>query len=305
MAENVRTRERENTAVREPEKMATRQQEQPQDGSGKCPHCGATLNRPDYEICPVCGGKLVDYCTFCGAPMTPGDVDCPECGMPADGVECPACHIRNFRPFCRQCGQPLSKAARRAVEKAKQDPKVLETARLLVKIAQLEAELETAGTPEDGTPEEPTEAELRLQALMAKVGFTAAEKPKVTSRKIGRSREEILSEYRQAIEDANKVMEEMLPPAGMTPQEQRNYYTARKVAMMEVMEERWWGIKVTETMGWVCNECNVLHNNPSECCVAEFGGHWVTCDSMQVVEEGTEGAELCITRVEKKVYKRQ
>ena len=304
MAENVRTRERENTAVREPEKMATRQQEQPQDGSGKCPHCGATLNRPDYEICPVCGGKLVDYCTFCGAPMSPSDIDCPECGMPADGVECPACHIRNFRSFCRQCGQPLSKAARRAVEKAKQDPKVLETARLLVKIAQLEAELETASKPEDGTPEEPTEAEIRLKALMAKVGFTAAEKPKVTSRKVGRSREEIMAEYTQAIADANKVMEEMLPPVGMTPQEQRNYYTARKVAVMEVMEERWWGIKVTETMGWVCNKCQVLHKDPSECCVAEFGGEWVTCDTMHVVEEGTEGAELCITKIEKKVYKR-
>ncbi len=304
MAENVRTRERENTAVREPEKMATRQQEQPQDGSGKCPHCGATLNRPDYEICPVCGGKLVDYCTFCGAPMSPSDIDCPECSMPADGVECPACHIRNFRSFCRQCGQPLSKAARRAVEKAKQDPKVLETARLLVKIAQLEAELETASKPEDGTPEEPTEAEIRLKALMAKVGFTAAEKPKVTSRKVGRSREEIMAEYTQAIEDANKVMEEMLPPVGMTPQEQRNYYTARKVAVMEVMEERWWGIKVTETMGWVCNKCQVLHKDPSECCVAEFGGEWVTCDTMHVVEEGTEGAELCITKIEKKVYKR-
>ena len=269
MEENLKARERERTATRQAEQP----QHQEKDASLKCPHCGAALDRPDYEICPVCGGKLVDYCTFCGAPMSPSDIDCPECGMPADGVECPA-------------------------------PKVLETARLLVKIAQLEAELETAGTPEDGTPEEPTEAEIRLKALMAKVGFTAAEKPKVTSRKVGRSREEIMAEYTQAIEDANKVMEEMLPPVGMTPQEQRNYYTARKVAVMEVMEERWWGIKVTETMGWVCNKCQVLHKDPSECCVAEFGGEWVTCDTMHVVEEGTEGAELCITKIEKKVYKR-
>ena len=120
------------TRAREQERTASRQQEKPQirekDASGKCPHCGAALDRPDYEICPVCGGKLVDYCTFCGAPMHPDDVDCPECGMPSDGVECPACHIRNFRPFCRQCGQPLSKAARRAVEKAKED---LETRKLL------------------------------------------------------------------------------------------------------------------------------------------------------------------------------
>jgi hypothetical protein len=48
----------------------------------------------------------------------------------------------------------------------------------------------------------------------------------------------------------------------------------------------------------------VLHKDPSECCVAEFGGEWVTCDTMHVVEEGTEGAELCITKIEKKVYKR-
>ena len=138
MEENLKARERERTATRQAEQP----QHQEKDAPLKCPHCGAALDRPDYEICPVCGGKLASYCTFCGAPMSPSDIDCPECGMPADGVECPACHIRNFRPFCRQCGQPLSKAARRAVEKAKEDPKVLETARLLVKIAQLEAELE-------------------------------------------------------------------------------------------------------------------------------------------------------------------
>ena len=301
MAENVRIREQERTASRQQEKPAHREQE----ASGKCPHCGAALDRPDYEICPVCGGKLVDYCTFCGAPMSPEDIDCPECGMPADGVECPTCHIRNFRSFCRQCGQPLSKAARRAVEKAKEDPKVHEAARLLVKLAQLEAELETAGSPEGEEPEGPTEAQLRLRELMAKVGFAPQEKPRVTSRKLGRSREEILAEYEQAVQDANQVMEQMLPPAGMTPQEQRNYYTARKVAVMEVMEERWWGIKVTETMGWECNKCHVLHKNPSECCVAEFGGQWITCDRCKVVEEGTEGAEMYTNLIEKKVYKRQ
>ena len=26
------------------------------------------------------------HCTFCGAPMEPGDTVCEECGMPADGV---------------------------------------------------------------------------------------------------------------------------------------------------------------------------------------------------------------------------
>jgi predicted amidophosphoribosyltransferase len=69
--------------------------------------------------------------------MNPEDMDCPECGMPADGVMCPTCNVRNFRPFCKQCGKPLSRAARMAVEKAKKDPKVQEAARLLKQIADL------------------------------------------------------------------------------------------------------------------------------------------------------------------------
>ena len=124
----------EETDIRIRERMAERHgetgQEQPAvRDDGVCPHCGAVLDK-DYEWCPVCGAKLADYCTFCGAPMLPDDLDCPECGMPADGVVCPDCNVRNFRPFCRQCGRPLSRAARRAVEKAKQDPKVLEAARM-------------------------------------------------------------------------------------------------------------------------------------------------------------------------------
>ena len=120
----------------------------------------------------------------------------------------------------------------------------------------------------------------------------------------GRSREEVLKEYRKTVEEANKAMETMLPPAGMTPQEQRNYATARKVAMMEVMEERWYGIPVTKTMGWECNECHVLHRDPSECAVKEYGGKWITCTECQVVDEGTPGAQMYTNRIEKKVYKR-
>ena len=273
---------------------------------GFCPHCGAVLDKA-YEWCPVCGAKLVDYCTFCGAPMLPDDVDCPECGMPAEGVVCPDCNVRNYRAFCRQCGRPLSRAARRTVEKAKQDPKVLEAARLLVKVSQLEAELDGAlpGSDAGEGPVEPTEGALWLQEMMAKVGFTPAGKPPVTQRKVGRSREEILSEYKKAVEEANRVMEEMLPPAGATPQEQRNYYTARKVAVMEVTEERWYGVEYQDSIGWICNRCQVIHNNPEECAVREFGGRWITTTKYKVVDEGTEGAQCFVDKVEQKVYKRE
>ena len=301
----------EETDIRIRERVAERPGQAGQDRTatrddGFCPHCGAVLDKA-YEWCPVCGAKLVDYCTFCGAPMLPDDVDCPECGMPAEGVVCPDCNVRNYRAFCRQCGRPLSRAARRTVEKAKQDPKVLEAARLLVKVSQLEAELDGAlpGSDAGEGQAEPTEGALWLQEMMAKVGFTPAGKPPVTQRKVGRSREEILSEYKKAVEEANRVMEEMLPPAGATPQEQRNYYTARKVAVMEVTEERWYGVEYQDSIGWICNRCQVIHNNPEECAVREFGGRWITTTKYKVVDEGTEGAQCFVDKVEKKVYKRE
>lgn len=299
MDANFRTREREE------QKQAVKQATRQNTGVGDCPHCGAVLDRADYEFCPVCGGKLVDYCTFCGAPMSPEDIDCPECGMPAEGVICPSCNIRNFRSFCRGCGKPLSRAARKAVEKAKEDPKVLETARLLARIAQLQAELDGTLPGADNGPQEPTEAELRLRELMSKVGFSVARQPKVTQRQVGRSREEVMAEFQQTIEDANKIMEQMLPPAGATPQEQRNYYTARKVAVMEVVEEKWYGVPVEKRMGWRCYRCGVLHSNPSECAVREFGGEWITCMGEEVVDAGTPGAVEHVTRKEQKVYKRE
>lgn len=280
----------------------------PVEATGTCPHCGAAVEA-DMEICPACGWKLVDYCTFCGAPMGPDDVDCPECGMPADGVECPACHIRNFRPFCRKCGQPLSRAARMAVEKAKKDPKVQETARLLKQIAALQAELTAAGSEtEEEEPAGPTEGELRLQALMAKVGFKPAEMPKPQTRKVGRSREAILADFQKAVDDANRMLEEMLPPAGSTPQEQRNYFTARKVAVMELVAETFYGINPRDTMGWKCNHCQIMHDDPSQCEYKEFGGEWVSCENWKmwdVVSADTPGAVLVTRYSEKKVFKRQ
>lgn len=274
-------------------------------GSGNCPYCGATVEA-DYEICPACGHRLVEYCTFCGANMLPTDIDCPECGMPSDGITCPDCGTLNFRSFCRKCDRPLSRAARKAVEKAKADPKVQEAVAILAKMAELEAEMQNATDDDEGvtddTPHEPTEKELRLRQLMGKVGFKPSEKPKAQPKQSSsRSREEIQAEYQRMVEEANKVLESMVPPAGSTPQEQRNYSTARKVAVMETYKE-----KVTvsyisqqiERMGWVCNRCQVFHRSPEECLVREYGGYWTTrtVDVWSTREEEVEK--------QRKVYKR-
>ena len=269
-----------------------------------CPFCGSAVE-PDYEICPVCGHKLVEYCTFCGANMTANDIDCPECGMPSEGITCPDCGALNFRSFCRKCSRPLSRAARKAVEKAKADPKVQEAVSILVKMAELEAEMQNTVEEDDitdDTPHEPTEKELRLRELMGKVGFKPAEKPKVQPKQnTSRSREEIQTEYQRMVEEANKVLESMLPPVGSTPQEQRNYSTARKVAVMETYKE-----KVTvsyiarqkEILGWVCYRCQIFHNCPEDCAVKEYGGYYTTrtVDVWATREEEVEK--------QKKVYKR-
>ena len=272
-----------------------------------CPFCGSAVE-PDYEICPVCGHKLVEYCTFCGANMAATDIDCPECGMPSEGVVCPDCGTLNFRSFCRKCNRPLSRAARKAVEKAKADPKVQEAVSILVKMAELEAEMQNATDDDDdvidNTPHEPTEKELRLRELMGKVGFKPVEKPMAQPKQNkSRSREEIQAEYKRMVEEANKVLESMVPPAGSTPQEQRNYSTARKVAVMETYKE-----KVTvsylagqeERMGWVCNRCQIFHPNPQACGVREYGGHWTTrtIDIWATREEEVEKQKKGYKRIE-------
>ena len=307
---NVRIREQEAVKVvttpKPQENAAPITQSKENAVTGVCPKCGAAVE-PDMELCPQCGWKLVDYCTFCGAPMSPEDMDCPECGMPADGVVCPTCGTRNFRSFCLKCGKPLSRAARAAVEKAKNDENVLAVVQAIVKIAELEAELEAADEEEvdEETAQELSDIERRYLELMSKIGFTPAEKPKAAKPKtVNRSREEIITEYKKKLEDVNGFLEKMLPPAGSTPQEQRNYYTARKVAVMEIIEEKWYGINPEPCMAWECERCHVLHKNPNECLYKEFGGKWTDANLWQVVDANTEGAVLNITRAERRVYKR-
>lgn len=193
----------------------------------KCPHCGAAILEDD-EICPSCGRKLVSLCTFCGAPMDWSDSECPECGASAEGITCPSCGHLCFRSFCPECNTPVTRAAARMVEAAKQDPLFAEASRKNAEAEELGRKLEEA---------------------------TEAEAPQI--------RQELI----KVTDDLNGILERMLPPAGSTPQEQRNYYSARKVAVQ---------VKVTRRikLGWVCNYCGSTHDNPSDCVKPFLGGKW-------------------------------
>ena len=218
----------------------------------KCRFCGAEID-VQVEFCPCCGKKLVDYCTYCGASMSPSDIVCEECGMPAEGVKCPQCGTLNVRSFCRKCNNPLTKAAIRAIEKAKKDPKVQKVAALMDRVAELEALLRNDES-------NPTEGEQRLQEILS----GKVEVAQVVNQN------EVREEYERVVKDINQLFEEMLPPVGSTPQEQYNYFSARKVAVDTIRT-----VKMPVKIGWVCNFCGCFHEKPSDCCEPWRGGKWI------------------------------
>lgn len=83
-----------------------------------------------------------------------------------------------------------------------------------------------------------------------------------------KSKAELRAEYSKIKAELDKALNEMLPPAGSTPQEQRNYFSARKLPVEKIIQT-----KTREA--WVCNFCGCWHNCPSECCEPWHGGKWV------------------------------
>lgn len=245
-----------------------------------CPHCGQPV-RKSWEWCPSCGHSLVDWCTFCGADIPRGEDECPECGMSRSGIVCPKCGTRNAGGFCRKCNEPLTLAAKKELERALKDPQFVKAAELAVQAAELLAriEAEEQEVPESEIKEiELPEDVLRLKELLGKTTLRQAQGPdgkqtqpldgKQQQAQRPKSKAELRAEYSKIQEELNKALEGMLPPVGSTPQEQRNYFSARKLPVEKV-------ILTKGREAWVCNFCGCWHNCPSECCEPWHGGKWV------------------------------
>lgn len=245
-----------------------------------CPHCGQPV-RKSWEWCPSCGHSLVDWCTFCGADIPRGEDECPECGMSRSGIVCPKCGTRNAGGFCRKCNEPLTLAAKKELERALKDPQFVKAAELAVQAAELLAriEAEEQEVPESEIKEiELPEDVLRLKELLGKTTLRQAQgldgkqtQPldgKQQQAQRPKSKAELRAEYSKIQEELNKALEGMLPPVGSTPQEQRNYFSARKLPVEKV-------ILTKGREAWVCNFCGCWHNCPSECCEPWHGGKWV------------------------------
>lgn len=245
-----------------------------------CPYCGQPVKK-SWEWCPACGHSLVDWCTFCGADIPRGEDECPECGMNRSGVICPKCGTRNAGGFCRKCNEPLTLAAKKELERALKDPQFVKAAELAVHAAELLARIEMEDAPEEEVKKEIELPEdvLRLKELLGKAtlrqqaqgsnGMRQAQRPnEMQQAQRQKSKAELRAEYSKIKAELDKALNEMLPPAGSTPQEQRNYFSARKLPVEKIIQT-----KTREA--WVCNFCGCWHNCPSECCEPWHGGKWV------------------------------
>lgn len=265
------------------------------ESGGVCPHCGASVNSGD-AICGRCGMTLVaDKCSFCGAAIRPGSKFCTRCGQPRTGVPCPECGTLNSRNFCRHCNAPLTPMAVKAKEEAKRDQAfkaIMERAKELTELHARIAEYEaTSGKTLSADDRKLLDeyAEL-LSSISAPVEAKAevkpsdsspaqAEKPSFTLNIM--SIDEMMKAYREKAEEMNQALAEIAPPPEYTPEQQRDYYAARKIASFETEVE----LIGYSPMMWKCNFCGCLHETPPECTRPELGGTWIYVSPEQYLAE--------------------
>ncbi len=255
--------------------------------SKQCPHCRATV-KASYVVCPECGRSLTpDKCSFCGACLKPGQRFCTHCGQSPEGVVCPECGTLNSRNFCRRCGASLTPMGQKALEAAKNDPvfraveqKALELAQLHERIEEMRQEAE-AGLKQVELSEADKALLDEYADILGSIGVYNP-KPKQTVAADSVRREykdkamdldQIMAAYREKAQEMNDALAAMVPPPGFTPEQQRDYYSARKVATINTAYDvNWDGYKPQQ---WVCNFCGFMHNNPSECSEPQLGGVWI------------------------------
>lgn len=268
-----------------------------QKSSGStCPHCRKAINST-YELCPHCGKPLrVDYCIFCGTPFEGSERFCMECGSDRNGIKCPRCGTLSSRSFCSHCNEPLNDNAREALEAAKRDPKFQRATQLQQEMQSMEAYLqafaeeiekaiaeaelegdapETPGLSKEGEALHAKYAELMSLLGQKQVARPSAKpagpKPSVKRREQLKLKfvdaDRIMEAYKAKAAEMQATLSSMMPDPSMTPQQQRDYACARKVATVTTRQVR-------QPSFWECNYCHCYHNQPSECCEPQLGGVW-------------------------------
>ena len=284
-------------------KQVWKPKSQSKESSGTvCSYCGATVNSGD-AICLHCGHSLIPgKCSFCGAPMKPTGKFCTHCGQPRDGVKCPQCGTLNSRNFCRKCNTPLTPRALKAIEAAKKDPQFKVVEKKAEELAELQSLIEEIQNgPSETRPlpqlsEEDQQLINEYASLLDSIGVEKpqvkpAEKPEEAKRRTyeakGMSLEDIMKAYKEKAAEMDEALAALTPPPDFTPEEQRDYFSARKIARLDQ----------PVPMLWKCNLCGALHPCPSECAEPQLGGQWVTVSPDEFYANGgyrTAPAKLII-----------
>ncbi len=255
------------------------------EGGVCCPNCKATVTNI-YELCPHCGYRLHNsHCTYCGAPMTGEDLYCGECGGYSKGTPCPSCGTISFRSFCPNCNMPVDELGKEESKKAKADPLFNRICALAEKIIATKESGHLIKREEDSLSPEILSLLQRYSSICCNTPddinnhedqwsdapHNQSEAESLPSRIVLSDSSDDIPDISSAIEELNELIKSMVPDPGLTPQMQRNYYSARKVAVYRKSIVR-------ETVGWVCNLCGCHHGSPSECARPELGGTWIYQD---------------------------
>lgn len=241
---------------------------------GKCEYCGAAYSAT-AQICPECGmGISGGNCTFCGKPMPPGEAECPHCGNPSDGIECPECSTINFRNFCRKCGVALNSRAQNAIARYRETPEYRKAEGIAQELKRLDNFIN--GKTSVNSLAEPICPPAQPSA--PKVKPSPAQRKEINFNVLTLDEAERMYEEKRAEMEA--VLDSIVPPPDMTPEEQRDFCTARKIVVTYTTV-----INKTINKGWICNYCGCRHNNPSECAEPWHGGTWITIDVSKTIVE--------------------
>lgn len=261
-----------------------------------CPNC-RNIVKASYSICPHCGRSLIpDRCSFCGSAMKENANFCSHCGQSRNGTICPECGTLNARNFCRKCNAPLTKLAHQAIMEANSDSafkclraKADELAQLHIKIELLK------NAPSQGSniPQLSDSDKAMLDEYAELLGSIGACTPvattsldtdkseRVTYSDTTMTLEELMKAYREKAEEMNTALAALTPPPDFTPEQQRDYYSARKILSVENVYD----LSGYQPTMWICNYCGAYHCTPSECAEPQLGGKWIYISQEEYVEK--------------------
>ncbi len=176
--------------------------------------------------------------------------------------------------------------AERAMEEAKNDPSFRRVQQKAVELAELHAKIEQLSNAQ--VPEERAELSEQDKALLDEyadiLGMIGSRpevvhnsEPEPAARKqytLQTSNiDDLLAAYKEKAAEMNDALAALTPPPDYTPEQQRDYFAARKVGTM--VTETVCDMSEYKPTQWKCNYCGCLHDTPAECTRPELGGVWI------------------------------